>query len=89
MINLYSGEKKPKFRNLYAIGALCMPFYLLLIPFILIGMILVWTFYLTMGFFTKCLFKEEFITDSVDKFSGYFSLALSIIGLITLIRWIF
>lgn len=86
-ITIYNFKTKPKLHNLYIIGALWFPFYLLifvLVPF------LISTFSacaIIFSFYSNCLFKKSFITEWYETVSGYLSLTLSIIGLISLIKF--
>lgn len=86
-VTIYYSKKKPKIRNLYLLSVLWIPFYLLLcilIPAIFLVFVLA---HIVFGFYYNCLFRKSFITDGYETLSGYISLALSIIGLISLIKF--
>lgn len=86
-ITIYNFKTKPKFHNLYIIGVLWFPFYLLtlvLVPFIMFIFI---SSAIIFSFYTHCLFQKSFITEWYEKASGYLSLVLSIIGLISIIKF--
>lgn len=86
-ITIYMSKKKPKFRNLYVLGALWLPFYLLLCIIIPIIFVLFVIFELTCSFYLSCLFRKSFITERYETISGYISFALSIIGVISIINY--
>lgn len=86
-INIYIGKTKPKFHNLYIIGALWFPFYTLLLLLVPLLMTIFFIFTILFSFYYNCLFRKSFITDWLDTLSGYISLILSIIGVIALIRF--
>lgn len=82
-LTIYKGKSKPLFRNLY-ITAIPSVVYSLVFsfaaPFIISYMLLT-------AFYEQCLFRESFINESYHKLSGYVSLVLSVIGLISIILW--
>jgi hypothetical protein len=85
-ITIYFSKRKPKFHDLYVLGALWFPFYCLLylcLPVIFIGYTLIQIL---------CAFFYNYLHDSDDillRISGYISLILSIIGIISIIKFLF
>jgi len=87
VITIYYGKKKPLFHNLYIIGTLWFPFYLLSMLIIAIVLLVVLILQIPFGFFYTCLFRKSFITDWFDTLCGYISLALSIFGVIAIVNY--
>lgn len=84
LLPIYKGNKKPLFRKLYVLDTLMIPLSLIIV----IGAILLYSCIIVGTFFNQCLFKKSFITNNEEKVSGYISLGLAIIGLISVIKWL-
>lgn len=87
VITIYYSKKKPLFHNLYVIGTLWFPFYLLAMLIIAAIILVVVFLNIPFGFFYTCLFRKSFINEWYETVFGYISFALTIIGLITVINY--
>ncbi len=87
VITVYFSKRKPMFHNIYVIGILWFAFYLLSAVLISAIIAIVYLLQIFFGFFYTCLFRKSFISDWEETLSGYISFALSIIGIITVIKW--
>jgi hypothetical protein len=89
VINIYKGDKKPIFKNLFIIGWLWSPISALISVFMAIFGILFEILYIIVSFYIFFCFQRKFITDPYEKVSGYIMFALSLVGLLYLISLIF
>ena len=87
VITIYCSKKKPKIRNLYLLSILWFPFCLTLLSIIAAIILVVFILQIPFGFFYTCLFRKSFINDWFDTLCGYVSLVLSIIGIISIIKY--
>jgi len=83
-ITIYKGKTKPKLHNLYLIGTVYFPFYCIAAVLILIVYLIIAIIQLICGFFYNYLLDDD---DVLLRISGFISLALSVIGIITVIKW--
>lgn len=85
-VTLYSGDTKPRYRNLFTLQLLLgLPFALVVYAFVLMFAILS----VLIVFYANCLFSETFINSTLERVSGYISLLLSLTGLFAIFYWIF
>jgi len=89
VLPIYFSKRKPIYRDLYVIGFFWLPVYCLLCVCIPILLIVVLLFTVLFSFYMSCLFHKSFITETYEKVSGYISLILSIIGLVSVVKLFF
>lgn len=89
VFTIYYSKKKPIIRNLYLIGTIWFPFYVVAALIVAAIVLVFFILQIPFGFFYTCLLRKSFINDWVDTVCGYISLALTIIGLITVIKYFF
>jgi len=87
VITIYLSKKKPKIHNLYLIGTIWFPFYVVAMLIIAAIVLTVLIIQIPFGFFYTCLYRKSFIDEWYETVCGCISLALTIIGLITVIKY--
>lgn len=89
VLPLYFSDKKPMFKNINVIAAAYFPFWLIISALTGVLTIVVALSMIVGNFYYNCLFRKSFITDRLGSLSGYISLALSLIGVFSIVKFFF
>lgn len=86
---IYKSKNKPLFRNIPTLTILFSPIIILSIVSLIPVTVFLFLFEILIAFYLRTLYKKGFISGSVERLSGYMSLILSIIGVFSVIKYLF